>query len=544
MLEIIKSIVEKIEKKQTNFSLWALSFVGIIAIRIFVESWVGGLTNKNADYFFHHTTYTFTFFCLSYLIFLSLLQNFFKISLVKASNILLVGYLIIIFPPLIDYLLLNDKIYLSFYGIYGLPEMLKRFLTFFGDNPDFGITYGVRIEIALTILFLFIYSLIKTKSNLRSAKLALVSYAILFFLATFPSWVTIIVKGFPFDFLKVGEVQIAQLFLTPAKFFSRSTGSYFNALSIKLSAIYSLLIVLMLLKISYQNYRRKLILFLENIRPVQVVYHLGLVIVGIGIGMKFSEVAWSFDFFNIIALLNVFVAVILAWIASVAVNDIFDREIDEISNKHRPLVSGEMSKKEYVVIGVSAWFFSVLLSAIINPKVAFLLIAYQALAWVYSAPPLRLKKIFLLSTIISSLASVVIFVAGFVLVTPSQDLTDLPTRILWLLFISLTLSLPIKDLKDIAGDKQKGAKTIPVVFGEYWGKVIIGVGIFLSYLLSVILLNEFRLFYGAILLGGASFWLVVSAGQIKNINNRNVIVWVMGVLAIYVLFMAKIVLGW
>ena len=542
MLKLIKRIIVKIEDTPTSFSFWLISFLSIIAIRILIESWTGGILNKTAGYFFHHIAYTFLFFTLSYFIFLGILQKFFKITFAKASNIMLVGYLIIFLPPLVDYILLKDKLYMSFYGIYGLSEMPKRFLMFFGSNPDFGITYGVRTEIALTVLFLFIYGYVKTnKKKLRSALLALSAYMILFVLATFPSWITILVKGSSIGFFKVSEVQIVQMFLTPARLFSRNTGSYFNALSIKLSLIYALLIIGVIFLGLFLNYRDKLFAFLKNIRPIQIIYHLGLLFIGAGLGIKFTTTTWDLDFFNTIAFLNIIMAIILTWTTSAIVNDIADQKVDVISNKKRPLVAKKFSKQEYIIIGSITFFFSLLLSAIVNPKVAMLLVAYQALAWIYSAQPLRFKRIPILATAISAIASLLIFIAGYILVVPTQDISQLPSQILWLIFISLTLSLPIKDLKDIAGDKQNGIKTIPVIFGKYWGKIIISSGIFISYVLSVIFLNETKLLWWAILFGGISFWMVVSSGQIKKITNRNVIGWIMCLVAIYVLVVAKVI---
>jgi len=131
--------------------------------------------------------------------------------------------------------------------------------------------------------------------------------------------------------------------------------------------------------------------------------------------------------------------------------------------------------------------------------------------------------------------------AGFILVTFSQDIIEFPKRIFWLMLFSLTLALPIKDLKDIKGDKLDGVATIPVVFGEYWGKIIIGSGIFLSYFLSVILLNESRLLLWAIIVGGLSFWVVTSSGENKKISNRNLIWWVMGLVIIYLAVLIKLV---
>ncbi|HFC76810.1 MAG TPA: hypothetical protein ENJ27_01130 [Candidatus Moranbacteria bacterium] len=302
-----------------------------------------------------------------------------------------------------------------------------------------------------------------------------------------------------------------------------------------MSLIYSLLVVFIIFLGLFLNYREKLFIFLKNTRPIQIIYHLGLLLLGIGLGIEFTKINWDWDFFNIIALLNIIIAVILAWITSIIVNDIFDQKIDSISNKTRPLILGKFSEKEYISIGLITFFFSILFSAIVNPKVSLLLIAYQALAWVYSAQPLRLKTIPILATAISALASILIFITGFILVTPTQDISQLSHRILWLLFISLTLSLPIKDLKDIAGDKKNGIKTIPVIFGEYWGKIIIGINIFISYILSVIFLNEIKLSLWAILFGGISFWLINTPKKYKKITDRNLILWIMTILAVYII---------
>lgn len=526
-------LVEKIENYPTSFLFWSISFLSIIFSRVLVENWLSGMVNNSGDYFFHHVYYTFVFFLLVYLIFLGLVYRFLKVPIAKASNVLLFGYLLIITPPIFDYLILGDKFYLSFYGIYGLEEMIKRFLTFFGDSPDFGVTYGVRIEIALTVFLIFFYGYAKTKRWIMSLSLALLAYTILFVLGTFPSWIAIIIKGFPAGFLNVDEIQIVQMFLSPADIFSRSVGSFTNALSVKLSMIYSLLLTAVILAGSYFHHKEKFISFLGNIRPVQIIYHIGLFVIGMGLGIKFTDVFWNVDFFNILGFLNLALAIIFAWLASVVANDFGDERIDAITNKSRPLSQKTFSKGQYAAIGVLLFIFSLLLSAAINPKVAMILAAYQALAWLYSMHPFRLKRIPLVASFLSAITTILVLFSGFMVATTDQNIIDIPTQLIWLLIFSFTLSLPIKDLKDIEGDKKYGVFTIPVIFGEYWGKIIIGSGIFISYISSVFVLREFRLVFWAILLGGISFWIVVLSGKNKRITNRNVIWWAIALVAIY-----------
>ncbi|MFZ2153763.1 MAG: UbiA family prenyltransferase [Candidatus Moraniibacteriota bacterium] len=541
MLKFLNNLIEKLETAQTSFYLWAITFLSIIFARVLMENWLGGMVNKSGDYFFHHVAYTFFFFFMSYSIFVGLLMINLKLELKKAANISLFGYLIIIFPPLIDYIVLRDSFFLSFYGIYELADMPYRFFTVFGKDPHFGVTYGVRVEIVMTVLALILYGYLKTGKTLKSLWLGIQAYLILFVLASFPSWITIFLLGWSKGFFAVVETDIVKLFLTSAKFFSRETGTYLNALSIKLTTIYSLMLMVVINLGLYFNYRNKFIAFVKNCRPVQIIYHLGLLVVGMGLGMFFTQTNWDFNLFNGLAFLNIALAVIFAWLASVVVNDIYDKQIDGLTNKKRPLLVGIFTEKEYIVAGVVIWLASLLYAGIINPKIVWILIAYQALAWFYSAWPLRLKRFPIVASLISALASCLIMFAGFMLVSPGEDIQEFPRRIFWLVLIALTISLPIKDLKDIAGDKLDKVYTIPVIFGEYWGKVIIGSGIFLSYFLSIIFLNEFSLNFWAILLGGLSFWVVIFSGNHKKINNRNVIWWVLALLLVYLLILLKLI---
>ena len=542
MFQKLVNLVEKIEKTPTNFYLWSLTFLSIIFARVLMENWLGKMINRSGDYFFHHFSYTLVFFLLSYLLFLAFLMKKLDLKIKAASNVMLWGYLIIIFPPLFDFILLNDRPYLSFYGIYSLSEMPYRFFTFFGDSPDYGMTYGVRIEIAFTVLALLVYGFIKTRNKIKALIISIEAYLILFFLGTFPSWMTILVRGFQKGPLNVAESDIVQLFFPSVRLFARSTGSYLNALSIKLSLVYGFILFLFVCWGLYVLYRKQFLAFLKNARPVQLGYHIGLLLAGMFLAVAFTNINWDLNIFNIFALLLVVISVAFAWLASVVVNDIYDKKIDHLTNQTRPLIVKDFSNEAYITTGVVLFAVSIFFSAMVSPKVAFLLMAYQALAFLYSAWPFRLKRFLGVASLVSSIASLLILFAGFILAAPMEDIEKLPTRIIWLLGAAFIFCLPIKDLKDIKGDKADGVMTFPVVFGEYWGKVIIGGGIFFAYVFSVIAFNEKKLLLWALFLGGVSFWLVViSKERGQKITNRNVIWWVMGVLAIYIFLLWRFV---
>ncbi len=234
----------------------------------------------------------------------------------------------------------------------------------------------------------------------------------------------------------------------------------------------------------------------------------------------------------------------MAWLSSVVINDLFDRKIDTKTNDSRPLICSSFTDPEYKILGIILFFFSLFFSSIINIKIMLLLIAYQAIAWLYSSWPMRLKRFPFISTFVSGIASLLIFFSGYILISPKQNIIEIPVSIIILLVIGYTLSLPIKDFKDIEGDKEDGVFTIPVVFGEYWGKIIVGSGIFFSFLLSVILLRESDLFWWALIFGGISFWMIVKMKKNSSqgiINYRNIFWWLIGDISFYGIILVKLV---
>jgi 4-hydroxybenzoate polyprenyltransferase len=105
------------------------------------------------------------------------------------------------------------------------------------------------------------------------------------------------------------------------------------------------------------------------------------------------------------------------------------------------------------------------------------------------------------------------------------------------LLIGLTLCIPIKDFKDLEGDKKNNIWTIPAIFGEEKARVIVAVNFFISYMLSVFFLGEFRLFWWALLFGGIAFFVI----QNRNIKAWKLIWWNLGIVSIYSLVLVKII---
>lgn len=534
MRKTAEKAVNFIENSKTGFWLWSSSFLCLIILRILIENWLENFQNRSATFLFYEFTHNFLFFIVSYLLFVFFITKILNISIEKFSNVLLWGFLIILTPPIIDHIISGGQGYWSFYEFDGIRGLVGRFFTFYGDTPEIGITYGVRVEVAMAVVFLFIYSLIKSRDLLKGFAVAVFSYAIFFILGTFPSYIAIVIRGFGKGFLSIDDIDVAQMFLTPARIFSREIPDIVSSLNIKMSIVYSLVLILLSVIFCLLLSRKKTLSFFANARYPQILYHIGLALAGMALAAIYTDTGIEANFFNLASFLLVLSSIILAWLASLIPNDIEDMNADALTpNKNRPLVKNIFSLEEYKKIGWTMFALSLFFSAIINIKIALLLLVYHAIAWVYSCPPLKLKRIAFISTFVSSLALLMIFFSGYILISPDQSIRTVPTSVISLFIFGCVFILPIKDFKDITGDKKEGNYTVPVLLGEKWGKIVVGTGAFLAFILSVVVFNEPRLFWWAILSGAASYWIILSSGESDRIKYHRLPWWIMSIVLLY-----------
>lgn len=536
----IAKLLSSIEKSKTDFGLWLAAFLSLISFRLLVESWLFGFENRNAPFLFFEWTHNVLFFLLSFVLFLPLARFFLRISLRAASNVLLFGFLVILTPPIIDFLLSGGRGFWSFYIFDGLPGLFVRFLTFFGDRPDMGITYGVRVEVAVVTIFFGWYVFYKFRSVLRALAAAISSYALLFFLGTFPSWAAIPFVGISDGRWLLRPADIAGVFLSSFSLFSRHFVDPPSVLNAKMSLVYAAILPFVVGVWLFCERKSLFLALFRNSRFPQVIYHGGLFCIGMGFSMIFSRSRVTFDFFSILSAVLLLGSVILAWLASVVVNDRFDASIDRVTNKIRPIPSGAVEDRLYSEVGAAFFFASILLSAIVFPKGALLLFLYQSIAWSYSAPPFRLKRFPVVATSVSALASLLVLFIGYMSISRDQTLEGLPASLLWLFFFSYAIALPLKDFKDIEGDRRDGVWTLPVLLGVQRSKLLIGTGIFLSFLTSVSVFRSQALFLPALLFGGASFWAIIAMKEkTGRITYRSVFGWMLAFVFCYGIFVVR-----
>lgn len=502
----IKRVLETVEQSPLTLSTFVLAFLGLILVRLFIESGTNAYPTEGLHFMFFEFSHTFLFFLFAFLIFMPIARIAGAASWTRAANLLLFGFLIIWTPPVIDKIIFQGQQFWSFYELDSLRGLLTQFFTFFDDTPNIGITYGVRAEVALMTAALGGYAWFRSRNILKALGVALLTYAAFFILGTFPSYVAIIMLVMEKGFLSVTQFDIVGTMLSPVRMFGQDIVDPRMSLGSKLSIVYAILSAVGIGLLLYRMSKKTFLALLQNSRFPQVIWHAGLVLLGGSLAMIFADARPNFHFFEVLAIVLLIIAVESAWLASVTANDLADRAIDKVTNPRRPLPTGAIPPRMYAEIGWIFFAVSLFFSAVVSFKAMLLILAYHGLAWVYSMPPLRLKQVPLLATVLAALAGMAMLIAGYSLIAPGADIRAIPMPILAFLFVAYAVTLPLKDFKDIEGDRADGVYTIPVLLGAERARLVVGAALFLCYAASPIIFRDADLIVPAVLFGSLSFW--------------------------------------
>ncbi len=152
--------------------------------------------------------------------------------------------------------------------------------------------------------------------------------------------------------------------------------------------------------------------------------------------------------------------------ASQIVNDWFDRDVDAINEPDRPIPSGRVPGSWALYIAVIWSLLSLAWSALLGTWVLIATVAGIILAWIYSAPPLRLKM-----NGWSGNAAVGISYEGLAWVTGCAvllggEMPSYPVLIVAGLYsVGAHGIMTLNDFKSMDGDLALGIKSLPVQLG-------------------------------------------------------------------------------
>lgn len=152
---------------------------------------------------------------------------------------------------------------------------------------------------------------------------------------------------------------------------------------------------------------------------------------------------------------------------SQAVNDWYDRHVDAINEPGRPIPSGRMPGRSGLVVAILWTLLSLAVAQTMGPWVLGGAVIGLALAWAYSAPPLRLKRNGWWGN-----SAVAICYEGLPWLTGTVVMSGAAPS--WRVFLVAGLYsfgahgiMTLNDFKSVGGDRRMGIRSLPVQLGEF-----------------------------------------------------------------------------
>lgn len=498
---MMKNLIQKLENSGISFWQCALLFYIASFFRGLMEGYANsdnfGRISSFIDILFHYTFFFMGVFLFSFI----LLRILTGEKIQKISRTGTFFSFIIILPTILDILLGNNGQAKYIFISGNIQELMNSFLTFMGnfEGVIFGATFGMKVEIFLAILFSGYYIFIKTKKIIRALLGAIILYVVIFLSLASPAIIagiykTIIPSSQPFSnefinnfFFENDPVNTAtshRTFVSDQNIFDQMANQKTRMQCSIIASLFFLIPNIILLGWWFYLYdKKKFISVLKNFRFLRVGHYFLMILVGVFIGMKFSGKIPIGSLFDLFSFAAVFLSLLFAWLFSVWENDEIDLEIDKISNTNRPLIKKEISPEEWRNMKYLFLFLSLSFAFLAGYYQFIFILAFLAIYHLYSAPPLRLKRFLGISSFLIALNALLAVFMGFFMSAGTENLRVFPFKYALGIFLIFFLSENVKNLKDVEGDRKNNIKTIPVVFGEENGKLIIGVLVFISALI-------------------------------------------------------------
>lgn len=493
--------------KKAGFSIlqWMLSFVGIILVRLFFESLSNPTPNgviSSDAYNLVHVNLFFLVITLGTILIVGKFTQDYK----QASNNILFFLPIIWLAPILDIVLSGGRGYIMFYFFDSGKNLLSDALKFFSPSFMHGVTYGMRISYVVLISCLGLYVWKKNKKIWPTIFATILLFVFMFIIGSLPSSIymlnnpgisnptssdiintldrMIASSNIPHNTLHEGPQSVV-----PLRFIDIAFNKFMSQILFIISFLFSTIFFL-------TTERRKTLAVIKNCRPERIIYYLVPMLLAmaytydVGLG-KYNS------FIDSLGLISLFISWFGMWMFSVHLNDIADINIDKITNRNRPLVENKLDLLE---MNQSSYLF--LMIALVGSWVAgfyqfYMVTIGLAIAYIYSMPPLRLKRFPIVSTFLMSTVIVCAAISGFFFVSVDKNLHLFSPLIILGILATFTFQLNFKDLKDVEGDKKDGVLTIPVIFTRY-GKKIVGLLFALSFLLVPYFLSFSTLYIVAV----------------------------------------------
>lgn len=200
--------------------------------------------------------------------------------------------------------------------------------------------------------------------------------------------------------------------------------------------------------------------YIRLLRPIAWITFLFPLSAGFGLGVTSKS--------NPFHVIFAFIAFICWMSFCFVTNAIGDKEVDKFHNgrskdmnlAHQPLVTGEITKKEGLYIGMIFLFSSLLFAWLISYLFFLMILIVDVFGYVYSMPPMRFKTKPIGDILCNALSAGAIFIAGL-----SIGSANMNSVMILVAFIMASIFYIPTVVTDHEFDKRVGLKTSAVFFG-------------------------------------------------------------------------------
>ncbi|MCX6701875.1 MAG: UbiA family prenyltransferase [Candidatus Zambryskibacteria bacterium] len=431
---MMEGFIKKIEEQPISISQWIVGFVGIIFVRYFFEvlssPTPSGIIQSDAYALVH-----IGLFFLTIILLIICVAGYFTKNYTNVSKIILFLLPIVWFAPIFDIIFSRGKGYIMSYIYDTHGALVLDFFKFFDPQIMHGATYGMRIAYTILLLAVGFYIWLKRKKILPVILTLLTLYVFMFIVGTIPSLL------YTFTHLNTPNSTPSSVLYYVNDLVTKSN-IYHNTLhetaqSVPLirflqigfdklmSQILFILSFILATIFFWKTSPQKFKAVIKNTRPERIFYYMSSFILTVGFAY-ITEREGVFSWVDVLGMICLLISWLGVWMYSVHVNDIADVQIDEISNSNRPIIQKTITSEEMHQIGYIYLALALLGSWSAGFYPFFMALVGLAVSYIYSASPLRLKRIPILTTFLISIVCLAAALAGFFFVSIDKQIHSFP----------------------------------------------------------------------------------------------------------------------
>lgn len=387
-----------------------------------------------------------------------------KIDFGFVSRATLLAFPVICIVPLIDYVFPSG---ISISYSHTFDSFWHTWRALFNPLESIAqISPGVRVEVALVLLFIASYGLLMQRPLWRLLLAVFGVYQIIFLFGYLPAVYS--------QLMGVAFSELVDAAMLPV----RSSTHLYALMYLPLAAI----LVVMALFCLKKQWRYSC---WQLVRLERLSIYVGLLAFAILLAaINALAGAELINLYDLLRMLAACLSISVLFVFSTAVNDLADVTADRISNPQRPLVTGALTASAMTQLAVIALLFGLALALLVNEHFFFVAIALAAFSYLYSAPPFRLKRFLGLAHAALMLIAGSVVVAGYVVIEANLAFRKMDLPLLYSILLFFFVASHLKDIKDVSADRRVGVVTLAGLIGAESAYLVICVAVIFVLLLS------------------------------------------------------------